>query len=191
MKVKLTDFEKYRPDLLKLAHNMTRFKSGITYQYDYDLSQDIVQDCYIRFHKIVQSNKILFETEGHLKQILLKNIWRISMTSKKNNKGVKYKSKENKVLLNLLPYRLHPYCLSNSISKQELDNIYVAIHSLKSKNDIDILLLCIEGFNCDEISNKLFKTKRAIASSLCRSRELLRKKLHIDKYFCSTNRKKQ
>lgn len=181
MQVKLEDFEKYRKRLLRIARNMTKFRSGITYQYDYDLAQDIVQDCYLRFHKLV-IKEYPFETPDHLKQILIKNIWRISMTSRLN-KGVSYKSKERVMDFDYLPEHLHPYSENKSI---EIEDIHKAINSLcftrgtrvYGKDRANIMFANIEGYSIEEIAGKFNKTKREIINILYNSRKKLCKTLN-------------
>lgn len=187
MEYKLEDFELYRPQLLQYAKNMTRIKSGAIWQYDVALAEDIVQDSYIKFHKMFIKNEFNIESQEHLKGILFKNIFRLSLNSKLNNKGVKYRSKEQKLDLNTIPEALQPYYQAGIISTIELKSIYQNIHSLKYKKDIDALLLAIEGYNILEISNLLNRTKKAVVSSLLRCRIELRKKLNISKFYCNAN----
>ena len=196
MKVEYRDFEYYRGDLLKTAKNLTKSKSrfGIDWQYDIDLAQDVVQDSYIKFHKMIDKG-FEFYNEDHLRQLLIKNVWRLAKTSKANNKGVIYKSKESKVDLGILPDKFHPYAKAEVMSILELESIYNAIYSLKKSiggssslmktdfDSIDEMLLYIEGYSIIEISNKTNKTVRATTTSLCRSRKKISKIFNIDKYL--------
>lgn len=184
MNVQLTDFCEYRERLLQLARLYTRKKTGDKWQFDRDLAEDVVQDVYIAFHKIVVGNKIEFESKQHLEAILKKKVWQVSMSSKLNNKGVKYKGKES--YMDIIPERLEPFIEAGAI--EELDHIYTTIHSLHYKRDVDILLYYIEGYDCPELAEMFKTTKSGIKGSLYRCREQLRKKLNIKKYFCCSRK---
>jgi DNA-directed RNA polymerase specialized sigma24 family protein len=179
MKVDYKDFEKYRKVLYNTAKNYTKFKSpNNDWQYDLDLAKDVVQESYFKFHGMV-TNNFVFEDEDHLKQLLLKNIWRTSIDAKKTNKGVKYKSKEDSIDFDLYPEYLHPRNNPEIDSFYKVQRIYQIIHTFRYKKDIDAFLLHIEGYDIKEIQDKTNKTYQSVRESLYRVRKHLKSQINI------------
>ena len=186
--IKLEDFEKHRPSLLHMALSCTKTYTGNSYNYNHALAEDIVQDAFLKFHDLLTKGKVEFESEEHLGAILRKKVWQLSMTSRLNNKGVTYRAKEIMYDLKALADTVFP-CLNPEIeTKFRLKDIYTHIHSLKYKNDVNVLLDCIEGYTIKEIAVKHDKTVKAVVSSLYRARSELRTRLNVNKYFCTANR---
>ncbi len=188
------DFVDYIPKLKIVAKKMNRIRYGDTGKYSYDLFtvDDLIQDIYIKFHKLL-STGYKFDDKKHLESILVKLSFRVifhpSSGAKKKYYGHGFITKGNQytndkyspytVQYNLLPDEVQPTILNEYILKENVDTLYKEIHSLKYKNDIDALLLYVEGYNIEEIAEKLNRSYTSITSSLYRVKKELKHRLDL------------
>lgn len=185
MDFKFEDFEQFRPELTRIARLLTRLRTGADWLFDYDLADDVVQDTYLKYHSMLLKGTVTIDNKGHLEAILKKMIWQTSRRAIATNKGVRYRCKEDRIDMDLLPEAFHPSTLGYRMSRAEINYIYDAIHSLQYKSDIGPILLVIEGYTVPEIVEIERRTSGAIRTSLFRARRELRTKLNVEKYMAT------
>jgi len=145
--IKLEDFEKYRPELLRYATGLLLSRgsantktSEITHK-----AKDIVQETYIVFHKHSSDN---FVSENHLKNFVKMCLYRCYQSSIKQsltlNKYSSLKTGDLDILIDSDHPLLEPVFDESDVFKSILD-----------EDESNVLNLMLEGFKQTEIALKV------------------------------------
>jgi DNA-directed RNA polymerase specialized sigma24 family protein len=166
IEVKNEDFEKYRSELNKYAIGLLKQKGSANTLYaEYEeKAKDIVQDCYLVFHKC---KKDIFVTEAHLfnyLKICLYKTYQMSTSQgyRLNQYSIlKYGNYDSIDLDTKFGYDL-------KLSEDMVDNFMLTL----TENQRTIVKKLCDGFKMTEIASDVNISRQAIHSSV----ELIRKK---------------
>lgn len=157
--VKLEDFEGYRKDLLEYSSGLLRTRGFSNHKHAEldELSKDIVQNTYLRFHSHVDD---YFVTKQHFWSFLKTCLYReyLDMLDFKR-RGAQY------MLFKLGEFDQLDVTKHPKIEAHDFDYIN-GFKPYLTENQLSILNLLLEGYNKSEVAVKAGVSKQAINESV-------------------------
>ncbi len=157
--MKLLTDEQFEQIMIK--HSKTLFIIAFNYTRDKLISEDIVQDAFIKLYRARKD----FESEEHIKNWLIRVTINLSLNALKRKK--RYLLVDNEYIDNVQ---------DSSSEEKKNEELYNFVCSLKDRYKDVIILFYYQGYSIKEISKILGISVSGVTTRLDRARKIIKEK---------------